>query len=188
MKRTASLLIACCLALPAAAWAQGAAVSVAAGQAPGVRGEAGQLTLRARVLEIDPVGRRATLRGPRGDIVTVDVPAEVGSLDRVRAGDTVVLRYAMAVAAALEPAGRSGIRERVESSAATPTGATRTVETVATIQSIDRKNRTVTLRGVHRTVKLSVPDGIDMKAVKTGDEVRAVFTEAAVLSLEPAAR
>lgn len=188
MKRAASLLIACSLALPVAAWAQGAAVSASAAQGQGVRAEAGQLTLRARVLEIDPVARRATLRGPRGDIVTVDVPVGIGSLDRVRAGDTVVLRYAMAVAAALEPADRSGIREKVESAAATPTGAVRTVETVATIQSIDRKNRTVTLRGVHRTVKLSVPEGIDMKAVKTGDEVRAAFTEAAVLSLEPAAR
>ena len=196
MRPTAVLLITAALALPAAALAQSAAVSGGTVQAPGLRAGGTELSVRARVVELDAAGRTATLRGPRGDVVTVAVPAEV-AIDRVRVGDMLLIRYAMAVAAVLEPAAsRSGIRERVESQASgtAPSGAApgvagrRTVEVLAVIQAIDRKARTATLRGVHRTVRVAVPEGVDMSRVKIGDEVRAVFTEAAVIAIEPAPR
>lgn len=196
MHRTAALLIAAALALPVAAFAQSATVATVTGGAPGVRGAAGEIEVRAKVVEIDAAARTATLRGPSGQVVTVGVPAEVKNFDQVRVGDTLVIRYLSAVAARLEPASASGIRERVESgaTASAPAGAApgaagvRTVEVLATIQAIDRKARTVLLRGVHRTVRVSVPEGIDMTKVKTGDEVRAVFTEAVVVAVEPAPR
>ena len=196
MKRAALLAVAGALALPLGAWAQGASVAVAAASAPGARLNAGQIEVRARVVELDAAARTATLRGPRGNVTTVTVPAEVRNFDQVRVGDDLIVRYAMAIAARLEPASASGIRERVESNAAAaaPAGAApgvagaRTVEVLAVIQSIDRKARTATLRGVHRTVKVAVPEGVDMTRVKTGDEVRAVVTEAAVLAVDPAPR
>ncbi|MFM1990832.1 MAG: hypothetical protein RJA99_3789 [Pseudomonadota bacterium] len=196
MNRTASLLIAATLALPAAVFAQSASVATAAGGAPGVRVAAGEIEVRARVVELDTATRTATLRGPSGQVVTVGVPADVKNFDQVKVGDTLTVRYLTAVAARLEPASASGIRERVESGAtsAAPAGAApgaagvRTVEVLATIQAIDRKARTVLLRGVHRTVRVSVPEGIDMTKVKTGDEVRAVVTEAVVVAVEPAPR
>ena len=46
--------------------------------------------------------------------------------------------------------------------------------------------RTATLRGVHRTVRVSVPETVDMSKIKVGGEVRAVITEAMVLAVEPA--
>jgi hypothetical protein len=196
MRPTAVLLITAALALPAAVLAQSAAVSGGTVQAPGLRAGGTELSVRARVVELDAAGRTATLRGPRGDVMTVAVPAEV-AIDRVRVGDMLLIRYAMAVAAVLEPAAsRSGIRERVESQASgtAPSGAApgvagrRTVEVLAVIQTIDRKARTATLRGVHRTVRVAVPEGVDMSRVKIGDEVRAVFTEAAVIAIEPAPR
>lgn len=196
MRPTAVLLITAALALPAAALAQSAAVSGGTVQAPGLRAGGTELSVRARVVELDAAGRTATLRGPRGDVVTVAVPAEV-AIDGIRVGDMLLIRYAMAVAAALEPAAsRSGIRERVESQASgtAPSGAApgvagrRTVEVLAVIQAIDRKARTATLRGVHRTVRVAVPENVDMSRVKIGDEVRAVFTEAAVIAIEPAPR
>lgn len=196
MNRTASLLIAATLALPAAVFAQGASVTTVTGAAPGVRAAAGEIEVRAQVVELDAAARTATLRGPGGRVVTVGVPADVKNFDQVKVGDTLLVRYVTAIAARLEPASASGIRERVESGAAgtAPAGSApgaagvRTVEVLATIQTIDRKARTVTLRGVHRTVKVSVPDGIDMNRVKTGDEVRAVVTEAVVVAVEPAPR
>ena len=196
MSRTASLLIATALTLPAAAWAQSASVATVAGGAPGVRGAAGEIEVRAKVVEIDATARSATLRGPSGQMVTVAIPAEVKNFDQIRTGDTVLVRYVTAVVARIEPATQSGIRERVESSSAAsaPAGAApgvagqRTVEVLATIQSLDRKARTMTLRGVHRTVKVAVPEGVDMNRVKTGDEVRAIVTEAVVLAVEPAPR
>jgi hypothetical protein len=194
MNRTASLLITCALALPAAAFAQGATATAATGAAPGARGAAGEVTVRARVVEIDKVARTATLRGPNGNVTTVAIPADVKNFDQVNVGDTLVIRHIMAVAARLEPATASGIRERVESNAvasapaggAPGVGAVRTVEVLAVVQDLDRKARTATLRGVHRTVRVSVPEDVDMSKIKVGGEVRAVITEALVLAVEPA--
>lgn len=194
MIRSASLMLACALALPSAAWSQSAAVGVAAAKAPGVRAGAGEVEVRARVVEVDPLRRTTTLRGVKGNIVTVQVPAEVKNFEQIRAGDDLVIRYATAVIASIEPASRSGIRERVESvaSASAPAGAlpgtvtAHKVEVLAVVQAINRKARTATLRGATRTVKLTVPEGIDITKVKIGDEVRATFIEAAVLSFEHA--
>jgi Cu/Ag efflux protein CusF len=197
MNRTAALITACALALPAVALAQGASAVVAAGTtASGERVGVEAVEIRARVVELDTANRIATLRGPRGNIVTVHVPAEAKGFDRIRAGDTVMLKYAMALVSKIEPAAKSdGIRERIESSAAstTPAGsapgvaAVRTVEVLATVTDLDRKARTATLRGVHRTVKVAVPADVDMAKIKQGDEVHAVFREAIVLAVEPVA-
>lgn len=197
MNRTAALITACALALPAAAFAQGASAVVAAGQtASGERVGMEAIEVRARVVELDVANRIATLRGPRGNVVTVHVPAEAKGFDRIRLGDMVVLKYAMALVSKIEPAAKSdGIRERIESSAAsaTPAGAApgvaavRTVEVLATVTDLDRKARTATLRGVHRTVKVAVPADVDMAKIKQGDEVHAVFREAIVLAVEPVA-
>ena len=194
MTRFAPLLLASALVLPVSVWAQSASVTTAAGAANSMRAAAGEVEVRARVVEIDYTARTATLRGPGGQVVTVAVPAEVKNFEQVRVGDMLKIRHTAAVAARLEPVQGSGIRERIESGATSsaPAGSVpgvagvRTVEVLATIQSIDRKARTVTLRGVHRTVKVQVPEGIDMTRVKTGDEVRAAVTEAVVVAIEPA--
>jgi hypothetical protein len=187
------LALACAAAVPSLAWAQGASVAAAAGKAPGARMAAGEVEIRARVVELDMARRLATLKGPKGNVVTLEVPAEVKNFDQVRLGDDVVVRYAAAVAARLEPAGsKSGIRERVEStSAATAasggmpgSAAQRTVEVLVVVQALDRKARTATLRGAKRTVSVNVPEGIDISKIKVGDEVRAVMVEALVLNVE----
>lgn len=192
MIRSASLVLACALAFPLTAWSQGAAVGVAAAKAPGVRAGAGEVEVRARVVEIDAQRRTAILRGPKGNVVAVHLPAEVKNIEQIRAGDDLVIRYATAMIAAIEPASKSGIRERVESvvsgsaaAGAMPgAAAAHKVEVLAVIQTLDRKARTATLRGATRTVKMAVPEGVDLSKVKVGDEVRATYIEAAVISFE----
>jgi hypothetical protein len=186
------LALACAAAVPSLAWAQGASVAAAAGKAPGARMAAGEVEIRAKVVELDTARRLATLKGPKGNVVTLEVPAEVKNFDQMRVGDDVVVRYAAAVVARLEPASKSGIRERVEStSAATAaaggmpgSAAQRTVEVLVVVQALDRKARTATLRGAKRTVSVNVPEGIDIRKIKVGDEVRAVMVEALVLNVE----
>ncbi|MGY4828999.1 hypothetical protein ACVNIS_10515 [Sphaerotilaceae bacterium SBD11-9] len=184
------------LLLSAHAMAQGAAAAVAKADAPGVRAKAGDLVVKAKVVELDLAQRIITLRRPNGELQSFDVPAEVKNLEAVRVGDDLVLRYAVAAVASLEPTGgKSGIRERVvtSSSAAAASGAApgaagrRRVDVLAVIQSIDKKNRKATLRGAKRTITVDVPADIDLKQVKVGDEVRATVIESAVLSFEPAA-
>jgi hypothetical protein len=194
MTRISSVLLAtaCALAIPVAASAQSATVGAVAGKSGGTRVQAGEIEVRAKVVELDMVRRLATLKGPKGNVVTVEVPAEAKNFDQVRVGDELVVRYLAAVAARIEPASKSGIRERVESTGAATAapgampGAAgqRTVEVLAVIQAIDRKAGTATLRGAKRTVTVKVPEGVDIARLKVGDEVRAVMVEAVVLNVE----
>jgi hypothetical protein len=194
MNKTSHILIALALtaATPSLAFAQGASAGAAVGKAPNARLAAGEIEIRAKVVELDSARRLATLKGPKGRIVTVDVPAEVKNFDQVRLGDDVVVRYAAAVAARLEPVAKSGIRERVESTSAAGAaagampgaGAQRTVEALVVIQALNAKARTATLRGAKQTVTVQVPPGVDITKLKVGDEIRAVFVEAIVLNVE----
>jgi Cu/Ag efflux protein CusF len=53
---------------------------------------------------------------------------------------------------------------------------------------LNARTQTVTLRGVDYTVDLRVPDKNQFKAIKVGDQVQAIFTEAVAISMEPAGR
>lgn len=58
--------------------------------------------ITARVDTIDPKTRKVTLRGPAGNSVTVKVDDAVQNLDRIKAGDQVVVRYAEALALSVD--------------------------------------------------------------------------------------
>lgn len=62
----------------------------------------------------------------------------------------------------------------------------RSVEVVADVQVVDLENRTVTLRGVRRTVTLSVAPAIKLENIKPGDQVHGEYVEAAAVSVEKA--
>jgi hypothetical protein len=196
--RSALAILACAAVLVVAdnSMAQAAAVGEAPIEGPGIRGKTTELVIRARVVEVDQARRSLVLRGPKGKLVDLDVPAEVKNFEQIRAGDELTLHYSAAIAALIEPlANRTGVRERVESqraggaasSALPAAGGERTVQVLAVVEAIDRKGGTVTLRGVKRTVRLVVPAGVDIGKLKVGDEVRAVFIESAVLSIDHSA-
>jgi hypothetical protein len=154
-----------------------------------------EVSVSAKIVELDKANRTAVLKGPKGQLVPVNVSPEVKNLDQVQVGDQLTVRYVAALAALLEPVpkGSSGAsRERVENTGAAKAasgglpsgGAARTVEVVATVQALDPKARTATLRGPKRTVTLDLPPDIDLSKVKVGDDVRAVFIEAVAVSIE----
>jgi hypothetical protein len=194
MKKLTPLILACGLAVcaPVAVWAQSASATDVAMAGPQVRGVGSEVEMRAKVVAVDMAGRTASLKGPRGNLVTVNVPAEVRNFDQVRVGDELMVRYTTAVAAKLERVGKSGIRERVETSEALRAeqgdkpgvAVGRTVEILAEIQSLDKKRNQVVLRGAERTVAMVVPPSVDITALKVGDEVRALFLEAAVVTVD----
>lgn len=194
MKKIQFVVLACAWAMVMPAWAQSASVTDVAVAGQGVRGAGSEVEIRAKVVALDMAQRRASLKGPKGNVVTVNVPAEVRNFDQVRLGDELLVRYATAVAAKLERVTKSGIRERVETSEAARAeqgdkpglALGRTVEILAEIQSIDKKRRHVVLRGAERTVAMHVPSSIDIQNLKTGDEVRALFLEAAMVTVEKA--
>jgi hypothetical protein len=61
------------------------------------------------------------------------------------------------------------------------------VEVTADVIAVNAKTQTVTLRGPKQVVDLKVRDPEQLKLIKVGDQIQAVYTQALALSVEPAA-
>lgn len=193
MTRLISLAVALTLALPLAAHANDAKPVAAVGsQNSPVDFAVEEIKTEAKIVELDRQNRIAVLRTPAGKLLTVRVPEKVHNFEKVQVGDELVMRYAVATAMEIEPASKSGIRERIDSSntqvnkpgnlPGVETG--RRVEILANITAIDRKAKTMTLRGATRTVTIAIPGNINIAKLKIGDEVHAVITDAIMIDVE----
>jgi hypothetical protein len=61
----------------------------------------------ATVTDIDYVKRTISLVGPEGNTLTMNVPVDAApNFDKIKKGDTVALRYTVALAVKVEPAGK----------------------------------------------------------------------------------
>ncbi len=168
----------------------GVVKSGAMAKAPGKLAIASTAQIIATVERVDAASRTVSLKGPRGNVVTMDVGDEVRNLPQVKVGDRVVVTYARALALELKKGG-SGIRERVERGGMVRTapGTTvgREVKVVADVMVVNMKNQTVTLRGPKQTVTLKVRDPAQFKNITAGDQVEATYTEALALAVKPVA-
>ncbi|WP_419689235.1 hypothetical protein ACN22W_20820 [Burkholderia theae] len=149
------------------------------------------LEMQARIVEIDHAARTLVLEGKRGNSVLIAVRPDVNGFDDLKVGDTVKVAYksAFLLTADKVKGGNGGIRERVETQTYAPGGtsydSTRKVEVVATVSKIDTKKRLVTLRGATRTQTLYANPAIDLKTLKPGDTVHAVFQSATAVEIVP---
>ncbi|WP_322011732.1 hypothetical protein [Paraburkholderia sp. J12] len=163
-----------------------------ASAAQAVVANAQPVQVKAQIIGIDREERVVTLRGAAGNEVDIAIGPQVGNFDQLNVGDTVDVLYknALLVAADKVTGKDKGIRQRVDTSVYVPASsgydAARQVEVVATVQRIDRKKHQVTLRGVYRTVTLDVPPNFDLKDVKVGDSIHAVFVSAYATQVTPA--
>jgi Cu/Ag efflux protein CusF len=164
------------------------AMAQEAASAPPAVGAAALLHVQARVVEIDPDSNSVTLIGPRGNLAVFDVNPQIADVKKLHVGDTVNIAYQKAVLIGVDKLATSGIRQRIDTELAQPAAggvvaSARRVEVVATVQKIDRKHHTVTLRGPTRTETLDVAPDISLAGLKVGDSVRAVFISAAAASV-----
>ncbi|MCG6868425.1 MAG: copper-binding protein [Gammaproteobacteria bacterium] len=147
----------------------------------------------ATVESIDQATRAVTLRFPDGTTSTFVAGDEVRNLAQVNKGDVVIIGYFDGLAIALEPRG-AGAPERTEGVAVTraepgekpAATVTDTLDLVATVQGVDEKSRTVTLKGPERTATFKVSDDIDLSKVNVGDEVVVTYVQYLAVSVEPA--
>lgn len=58
---------------------------------------------------------------------------------------------------------------------------------VANVVALKTRTQIVTLRGVDHTVDLRIPDESQFKLIKVGDQVRATYTDAVAISMQPVA-
>ena len=178
---------------PALAQKAGADGATVVETTPGKGTASNVVRVTAVVEAIDAAERSVTLKGPRGNVMTLAVGPGVKNLEQVKVGDSVVVRYAQALTLELKKDGKE-LRQRSESggnSRAQPgerpaAGAAREVTVTADVTAVDRKKMIVTLRGPKQTVDLKLRDPEQIKLVKIGDQVEATYQEAMAISLEPA--
>jgi stage V sporulation protein SpoVS len=146
----------------------------------------------ALVVGIDKQDRAVTLRGPQGNVTTVEVGEDVRNFDQIEVGDTVKITYYEAVALyfgkpGTQPSADAGAvvarSEKGEKPGAYAVGA---VDVSATVKAINRAKRTVTLKGPdgsEATVSVD-PSMKEFDNLRVGDTIHARYTEAIAVSVE----
>lgn len=143
---------------------------------------------QVRVAAIDPATNTVTVRSSRGSLADVDVNPALADVSRLRVGDRLNVAYQQALLVHVDKLATRGVRERVETTVAIPASAgfvssAHRVRVVATVVSLDRKSRLVTLRGPRHKQVLRASNAIALDELKVGDSVRAEFVSAVAVEL-----
>jgi Cu/Ag efflux protein CusF len=148
----------------------------------------------ATVVGVVPATRTVNLKRKDGTIVDIQAGEEVRNFDRIKVGDTVTVEYTEGLSLELKKGGK-GTPDRTESEDTTraPAGgqphatAGRRISVLADVVAVNKDEHLVTLRGPEgHMVDLKVPDPEQLKRIKKGDQVKAVYTEALAVAVEPA--
>ena len=177
-----ALLVAVCLAAPAAASAQQ--------DKPGaVVAQSQEMVVTVR--KVDHEQRIVTVERPDGKLVTVNVPPEAQNLDQVHSGSKFRVNYLESVAVFISPTGgeagaaAASVVELAEKGA-TPGGRIVSVRQVqARVDDIDYATRRVLLTGPEgNQVELTVDEAVQrLNEVKAGDIVVVRYTEALAMRM-----
>jgi Cu/Ag efflux protein CusF len=170
-----------------------AAQAAAADSAPAKVTAARALHVTATIVGIDKDTRDVTLKGPKGNELTMMADPEVTNYDKLKVGDRVDARYVQATMVELVSGGGRSVSRTVQAGAAghgaRPGGtAGRTVTVVADVVGLDPDTQTVTLKGPQRTVDVTVSDPALFQRIKQGDQVKATYAQALAIAVEPAVK
>lgn len=183
------------LSAPMFAWAQQAATESAVNSTVHELGREDQ-TITATIVAVDKAERFVTLKGPKGNEVTIQAGPEVQNFDQLKAGDQVTAHYQAAVAVQVMPAGSATAGVETESGqTSAPKGslpgakAGQSVTVTSKLTGIDLKKHTVTLAGPdghERTIEVKDPERqAAMSKLKVGDMVVATYVEALAVTVTP---
>jgi Cu/Ag efflux protein CusF len=158
-----------------------------------------KVTIKATIEAIDSTNRLVTLKGPKGNVVTLPVDEEVVRFDQMKVGDTVTAEYFESVAYEIEapgantPTGTSiaaapveGVKPAapVEGVKPAAAGVSMTVSKV-TIMAIDPDTPAVTVKTADGDVlSFRVRHKANLKNVKVGDTVVVTHTKALMIAVE----
>lgn len=194
MRRTGLLLLSCLVLCTSALSAEPETdMSIERGQhGATVQGVA---KVTATIVGIDPATRTVTLKTKAGKVLELEVTNEARNFDQLVVGDVVTAQYRESLSLSLVDTKTDVKRSEKEIEARAPQGAKpggeigREVTIIADVVAVDRHANTVTLRGPRgQTVDVVVSDPERLKRVKKGDQVKAVYTEALAISVDPAMR
>ncbi|SAL14267.1 hypothetical protein AWB71_00491 [Caballeronia peredens] len=193
MKRV-SLVVLSCLAMSASAVSAQAETDVSATRDANGATVQGVSTVKATIVGIDPATRTVTLKTTSGKVLELEVTNEARNFDQLALGDVVTTQYRESLTLSLLDKKTQPSHTENDTAERAPRGAKpggelgREVTIVADVVAVDRHAKTVTLRGPRgNMVDLHVDDPERLKRIKKGDQVKAVYTEALAISVEPAA-
>jgi hypothetical protein len=178
---------------PLAARAQTAIADAAT--APGKVGASGTVKMTATVVLIDMGSRDVVLIDSQGKMHKINVSDQARNLDQVKVGDKVTAEYTEAISVQLKKRGTAdgppanAVEVMIRSpKGMKPGGAVgRKVSAFATIVAVNPAKQFITLRGpLGNDYDVQVLDPAQLNAVKKGDEVEVVYTEAFAISVQSA--
>jgi hypothetical protein len=152
-----------------------------------------KVSVKATVEAIDHTNRTVTLKGPKGNLVTLEVDPAVTRFDAMKVGDTVSAQYYESVAYEIQKPGAVAAPDTVTAgggkiSGDKPGGAVmeKSVTTV-TITAIDLATPAVTIRTSDGAIESHrVRDVKNLEGVKVGDKVQVTQTAALMIAVAPA--
>jgi hypothetical protein len=184
------------VSLPAAAQQPAATADAAVGTAPGKALAVQTVKTTATIVGIDAAKRDVTLKRQDGKVVTIALSEEVRNFDQLKVGDKVHVEYGQALALSLKKKGdgtpgASGTEALKRSEPGQKPGgeAVRQVTVLADVVGVDTKHKIVTLKGpAGNIVEMQVDDPEQLKNIKKGDQVEALYTESLAVKVEPASK
>jgi hypothetical protein len=160
------------------------------------RENAAFLSVTGTITDIDYSTREVTLQGPQGRIETFVVDKRVQRLNEAKVGDKVTVDYYLGFNAEVrKPTAEEEQNPLVVLSTASKAGpeaepaavGVRRIRAVVTIEGLDRRAETVTVKGPRgRYYVARVADPSRLEQVHIGETIVMTFTEAAAVSLNPA--
>jgi hypothetical protein len=167
---------------------QGAAVVASE---PGKAAIAETIKASVVVTKIDKASRTVTMKSASGEIFDVVAGDEVRNFDQVKVGDQVVVQYARALPELKRPAPVSGPTVATGSGGGRAAKARRCGRLAGDghdHDDVDPKNKTIFAEGARKATYCAECAEPDWEGGEGGDKVEAVYTEAVVISVEPAAK
>jgi hypothetical protein len=148
---------------------------------------ASEINVSGTVKDISSTRRMIKIQTPEGNTIKLKASPDVARLDQIKKGDRVDVRYLEPVALSLAPANKPSNTPVSKSVDVAPlqgtapgTVAVNTESIVASVEDIDRQNRTVTLKdsdGTLLTIK-AAPEMAEFDQLKVGDKIAAQYTQA----------
>jgi Cu/Ag efflux protein CusF len=142
------------------------------------------------VTAVDKAERKLTIKNVSGEKMTVQVPVDVKSFDKLKVGDRVDIDYTESLALSMLPPGsKPAITERA---ASIPGAAAARCRSRPRSISVDAANNKVTFKGPKgqlRTITAQDPEvQAKLPGLKPGQVMQLTYTEAVATAVQPVAK
>ena len=149
-----------------------------------------KVTIKATVEAIDKTSREVTLKGPKGNLLTMPVDESVQRFDQIKVGDVITAKYYESVVVQVAKPGAVPTSDSTMGGvAALPgakpgaAGATQTTTSV-TIEAIDPETPAVTVRTSDGSeLSFRVKNKKYLKDLKVGDQVTITQTQGLMIEV-----